>query len=140
MGGHYTHRCNDCGYAVETSGPWEFYRSDDGSIKQYGHPGPASEEAKRSGVYGLRGQVYCIDCGGVDDVVLVEFKQPCKWPESVWLRLISNPELCEPYKTGELPVCPGCGGNRLMLGETLGEQQCPRCTTGRLVATRDWIS
>jgi len=71
VGTVYTHRCSECDYSFETSGPWEFYRTDDGSIKAYGHPVPGSLEAQQRGVYGLRAEVYCPACDDVMDVILV---------------------------------------------------------------------
>jgi len=138
MGAAYTHRCDRCGYSFHTSGPWEFYRADDGSIRPYGHPAPLSAEAAERGVHGLLGKVYCPACDQVREVVLVEFTEPCRRPRSVWL---DPPEPLAPYSSGELPACPGCGGTRLVLGDEGGEGlTCPRCGAGRLVATMDWIS
>ena len=78
MGAHYTYRCEACGHEVSTSGPWEFYRDEQGRRQAYGHPVPCSKEAARRGVYGLSGELYCPTCDRVFDLVLVEFKQPVR--------------------------------------------------------------
>lgn len=46
MGGFWDCVCDNCGYKVETSGPWDFYRDTEGKRKTYGHPKPYSREAK----------------------------------------------------------------------------------------------
>jgi hypothetical protein len=59
MGSWYKLKCDNCGYSVNTSGPWEFYRDSEGKRKPYGHPVPTSKEAEESGIHGLTGELYC---------------------------------------------------------------------------------
>jgi hypothetical protein len=137
MGAQYTYRCYACGYEVSTSGPWEFYRDEQGRRKSYGHPVPCSEEAAQRGVYGLSGLFYCPACDGVFDLVLVEFKQPVK-EGSVWL---GAGEPKDEYRKPGAVKCPKCAGTDLLLGAEQGRVvPCPRCKRGRLAAKMDWIS
>ena len=83
MGSGYEYACDNGGRQVSTSGPWEFYRKDEGKIKSYGHPDPSSEEAKNHGIAGLMGSTYCIQCDRVfHRIVIIDYKTPS--PES-WL-------------------------------------------------------
>lgn len=138
MGGHYVHHCNQCECSFETTGPWEFYRTDDGSIHPYGHPGAMSHEAEERGIYGADADVYCPVCDRVFSVILIEYKEPYRCLDGRWS---GSGEALEEYEAGDLPVCPSCGGKRLILDDKYEEQlKCPRCATGQLVGNMDWIS
>jgi len=45
-----------------TSGPWEFYRDEEGRRKPFGNPVPISKGAAERGIYGLSGKLYCPNC------------------------------------------------------------------------------
>jgi len=123
---------------VCTSGPWEFYRDSEGVRKPYGHPVPASEEARRRGIHGLSGVLYCPDCDRVSDLILVEFKKPSQDGLSVWAGT------CEPkdeFKTKGALACPNCGNKKLVLEPVEGrEVTCPRCKEAILEGRMEWIS
>jgi DNA-directed RNA polymerase subunit M/transcription elongation factor TFIIS len=138
MGAGYVHKCNECGYSVSTSGPWEFYRDSKGKRKPYGHPVPMSEEARQRGIYGLSGALYCPNCDEVFDLILVEFKKPSQDSLSVW------GGMCEPkdeFKDEGAVKCPKCDNRNLILGPMEDrEVTCPRCKEGKMVGEMEWIS
>jgi len=138
MGAQYSHTCNKCGYSVTTSGPWELYRDRQGERRWYGHPVPLSDEAKKRGIHGLSGTVYCPSCDERCDLILVEFKKPSHDSLSVWSGK------CEPldeFKEKGAVKCPRCGHSDLILGPVEDREiTCPRCKEGRLVGKMDWIS
>lgn len=140
MAAGYFWRCSKCIRSFSTAGPWEFYRDHQGNRKSYGHPGPASDEATRSGVWGLSGDVYCPDCDKTfKDLVLVDFKKPYRG-FSVWIDLDS----CDPkdgFNDEGMGKCPEFGGTNLIL-ESVEDKQvtCPRCKKGKLIGKMDWIS
>ena len=65
MGAGHEWICNTCGYAIKTSGSWEFYRDSKGQHKPYGHPGAGSEEARNAGIKGFSTEAYCPTCDSV---------------------------------------------------------------------------
>lgn len=138
MGAAYQLRCNKCGHAVSTSGPWEFYRDAQGQVKDYGHPVPCSKEAKQCGIAGLRASLYCPDCDKVSEVVIVEFKEPSRQALDVWS---GRAEPKDEYMREEGVRCPACQGSRLVLAPEDGQTvACPRCRSGAMVASMEWIS
>jgi len=138
MGASYIHKCNNCGYSVSTSGPWEFYRGKSGRRKLYGHPSSVSTEAKQYGIAGLSGKLYCIVCDKVLDLILVEFEHPSKESMDVWSGR------CKPMSKYELPEsvkCRKCGNTELLLEPFDNSNiSCPRCNKGQLVGNMEWIS
>ena len=138
MGAGYVHKCDKCGYSISTSGPWEFYLDSTGKRKPYGHPTPISREAKKRGIYGLSGELYCVDCNMTFDLILVEFKKPSLDALSVWG---GRCELKDEFNDEGAVKCPKCGGRNLILGPVEdGEITCPRCKEGELVGAIEWIS
>jgi len=138
MGAGFKHICSSCGYSIETSGPWEFYRDRGGNRHPYGHPCPVSDTAAESGIYGLSGEVYCPTCDKVFDVVLVEFKEPSQNTLSVWS---GRCEPAEKFKKKGAVQCPQCGDSHLILGPEMETKSlCPRCQKGVLEGTVVWIS
>ncbi|MFW6035856.1 MAG: hypothetical protein ACOCRZ_06335 [Halothermotrichaceae bacterium] len=134
MGSVYVHTCSNCGYTVETSGPWEFYRDSEGKRKLYGHPAPVSEEARERGIYGLSAKIYCPECDNVHDLIIVEYKKSTDNTLQVWLGE------CEPKNT-EVPECPGCGNRKLVfVPDEDRKVKCPRCNEGVLEGRQEWIS
>ncbi len=137
MGSGYEYTCDNCGRHISTSGPWEFYRNDEGKIKSYGHPGPWSEEAKNHDIAGLMGSLYCIQCDRVfHNVVMVEFKTPSLDSLSVWW---GRNEPQDIYKDKGSVKCPKCGNTSLIL-EIEDEIVCPRCKKGKLIGGCQWDS
>jgi len=138
MGAVHSHTCNKCGYSVTTSGPWEFYRDGEGERRWFGHPLPLSDEAKKRGIYGLFGTLYCPSCDETFDRILVEFKKPSHDFLSVWLGK------CEPldeFKQKGAVRCPRCGGLNLVLGAMKDREiACPRCIEGKLVGRVEKIT
>lgn len=71
MGSGYVHTCHACGYAVKTSGPWEFFRDRDGQRQFAGHPG-YSVEALPAGIAGYTARIYCPDCDTESEIVVLD--------------------------------------------------------------------
>jgi hypothetical protein len=138
VGASYVHICDGCGYRVRTSGPWEFYRDDEGRVRDYGHPAPVSKEAIEAGIHGLMGRHYCPRCDKVSRVIVVEFVEPYRGRGSVWLEGAAvKPE----YKREGAVKCPRCGAIELILEPAEeGGPPCPRCRGGTLVGTMEWIA
>ncbi len=138
MGAGYTLHCNACNYSVETSGPWEFYRDENGRCHEYGHPVPVSEAAAERGVYGFFGKLYCSTCDKVVDVILVEFKEPCRDHYLIWL---GDHEPQEKYLDEDAVRCPVCE-NRFLILEPDNDHapSCPRCGKGVLIGGMEWVS
>jgi hypothetical protein len=138
MGTGYIHKCDKCGYSVKTSGPWEFYRDNEGRRKHYGHPVAISDEARAKGIYGLSGILFCRDCNKTSDLIIVEFKEASPDALSVWSGK------CEPkddYKKHEAIKCPECGCSNLILGTKENTKTiCPKCKEGKLAGMMEWIS
>ena len=123
----YVHVCDKCGFTVETSGLWEFYRDSNGKFKSYGHPIPNSIEAEESGIYGLYGIYYCVDCGKNSQNIVFESKFPVFEKTALWnVRL----EPISPYGDGFRPVCEHCGSKRIFLHPA--KVPCPKCKEGYL--------
>lgn len=138
MGAQNSFTCGECGYTVTTSGPWEFYRDEDGARHPYGHPGPASREARERGVWGLSAELYCPDCDEVHDIVVVEFVEPVSDARDVWMRNYTPRQ--EFQRPGGVR-CPGCGGTFMLLGpEGAPPVDCPRCGSVSMTGKQDWIS
>ena len=137
MGASYLHTCDNCGYSVSTSGPWEFFRDAEGARQPYGHPAPMSREAKSRGIFGLSAHVYCPHCDRTFDLVLIEYKKPTSKSLSVWM---DKSEPADEYD-GKVLKCPKCGNTDLLLDESDGKEVvCPRCNKGKLVSRMEWIS
>ena len=119
MGAGYVHECDQCGYSIHTSGPWEFYRDSEGNRKPYGHPKPSSEEARRRGIWGFSAILYCPKCDKTYDIVLNEFR----------------------FKEEKAVKCPECGSTSLLCA-ACGDTgiTCPRCGKGNLVGMMEYIS
>ncbi len=128
MASFFTHRCDQCGYEVETSGPHEFYRDEKGEIRWYGHPVPASEEARKAGVHGLIHTCYCPKCDKKFNHIVLEFPKPVavdRRKDSPWFHLNEG-------KTNQNPLkCPDCGNTEIVFDKS--DVDCPRCQKGKLV-------
>jgi hypothetical protein len=130
MGCWFNWECDSCEYEFTTEGPWEFYRDERGRRRDYGHPSPASPEAEQRGIYGFWGKLYCPDCDAVKNVIIVEFREPCRGALGAWF---GGSEPRPEYASGDRPVCPKCKGKRLMMDMALDETfPCPRCRKGRI--------
>ena len=127
MGAGFVHNCDNCGYSVNTSGPWEFYRDKEGNRKPYGHPGPMSREAKKRGIWGFSEDQYCPKCDEVFDVIVVEFAGPNqRWAPK------------DEYKKIK---CPKCGVRNLIFVSQEGKEvTCPRCRKGKWIGRMEYIS
>ena len=128
MGSGTEWKCNSCGYEVITSGPWEFYRDATGQRKPYGHPVPISDEARQAGMKGFSVKWYCPDCRTVQDVILIEYKEPVAHYEK-WKGFGQSSE--------SAPECPKCGAE---LKRMLKGHVCPRCTDGKFEYSSWWIA
>lgn len=149
----YSHKCNKCSYAVFTSGPWEFYRDNEGRRKQYGHPAPISLEAAKTGIYGYSATVYCPDCDRTSNVVLREYKKPYRRRRNSFLLLrsvydfpipkfmLGLPKLKEEYKKEDAVKCPKCGNTNLVRPDEdeVRIVTCLRCKEGQLIPQRERI-
>ncbi len=125
--------CTECGYEVETSGLHEFYRDKSGKRKLYGHPIPTSKEAEERGIYGFSAELYCPICDEVFDLIVVEYKRPCKEELNylkVWFDMV---EPKDEYREDDEVRCPKCGNTELILEPEEDEEvKCPRCKRGIL--------
>ena len=120
MGAGTEWKCNNCGYTINTSGPWEFYRNAVGRRGVYGHPKPTSKEAAQTGIKGYFVKWYCPNCRTVEDSVEIEFKEHVDRHEQ-WNQL----EMALPPKA----FCTSCGAE---LQERLdGDEICPKCNKGK---------
>lgn len=137
MGVTFSHRCDNCGYSVSTSGPWEFYRDNNGNLKPFGHPGPMSEEAEQRGLYGLYAELYCANCDKAFSIVLIECEKPSNpaLPPNE-----SIPALKDEFKRTPAPKCPKCGNTHLLFTPARREVTCPRCKRGKLVGKLESLS
>ena len=138
MGAGYIFKCDHCDYSFFTTGPWEFYRDFKGNRHPYGHPSPFSEEAAKQGIAGLFCCVYCPNCDGTKELIIVEYKKPSKNSLMVWSGR------CEPkeeYKEAGAVKCPTCGNTKLILGpEEIKSIDCPRCKKGKMIGQMTMIS
>jgi DNA-directed RNA polymerase subunit M/transcription elongation factor TFIIS len=138
MGTGYTYKCDRCGYAVSTSGPWEFYRDSKGNRKPYGHPVPTSQEAKERGIYGFSGDLYCPKCDKIFDVVLVEFTGPLRDYFAAWA---GWREPRDEFKEEGGVKCPECHVTNMIWDTSEAEKVvCPRCKEGILHGEVIWIA
>lgn len=137
MGAKFVHQCDNCGYSVSTSGPWEFYRDNNGNLKPFGYPGPMCEEAEQRGIYGLYAELYCPSCDEVRTVVLFEAEKPSNPASSA---NGSMPAPRNEFKRRHAPRCPECGNTHLLFTPATKEVICPRCKKGKLVGKMEWIS
>jgi len=141
MGAYYHHHCDCCGYAFETSGPWEFFETDPHEDRFSGHRGSIcdSNPAQKFGVLGLRARVFCLGCGRFVNLVLAKHmilarieKSRRRLLEDLWT---NQPEGFALPKVARLPPCPHCGKEKLVLGYgPRSSAQCPHCGAGTLLA------
>ncbi len=57
-------------------GSWRVNRYGPGMGKRYDHPIFMDEEAEKQDIYGYCGNLYCPNCGGKFDFILVDFEKP----------------------------------------------------------------
>ena len=120
--------CNNCDLSVHTYGPWEFYRNSKGVLRHYGHPTPNSKTARKAGIYGLAGNYFCLSCGKLVEVILVEFKTPCYDAAKAWSGDI---EPKDEYKNVRNSNCPNCGGEKVVQSIPDDDEiNCPKCKIG----------
>ena len=137
MGAVFEHKCNSCGYSVSTSGPWEFYRKKNGRMEPYGHPVPVSKEAQERGIYGLYGNLYCPICDATHEIILVEFKEPCRRSIQAWG---GEFEPKDEYKKKDVVKCPSCDNTELVLYPEAEKQLvCQHCRIGVMVGSMRFI-
>lgn len=138
MASCYLHKCDHCGYSVQTLGLNEFYRDARGRRRPHGHPTPISREAERSGIAGFSAELYCPRCDRVYDLVVVEFERPAARSLDAWMGWVKPKEQ---YSREDAVRCPDCGNAELLLGPPEGKPpMCPRCGRGRLISEEIWIS
>ena len=137
MGAVFEHKCTSCGYSVSTSGPWEFYRDKNGQMTPYGHPVPASKEAQERGIYGFYGTLYCPICDATHEIILVEFKEPCRRSIQAWG---GEFEPKEEYQKKDAVKCPSCGSIALLFGPAKEKQLvCQHCGKGMMIGSTRFI-
>jgi hypothetical protein len=129
----YDWTCDNCNYTIRTSGLWEFYRDRLGLRHRYGHPTPKSDEAKRAGVKGFTGVLYCTKCRQLREIVVYEFDQPQNGSMGACMSF-SNPKIPhKEYKT----VCDICGNH---LKDRIGNICCPKCGKGKFKESGRFMS
>ncbi len=67
------------------------------------------EEAKKQGVYGYYGDLYCPNCRQIYDFIFVEFERPYPQFLSAWREIIKK-EMDE-----DVMICPRCGHRNMEL-------------------------
>ena len=138
MGAHYTYTCDACGLSFETSGPWEFYRDESGTLMDYGHPGPHTEEAEQRGIYGFYCELFCPSCLKTEKVIVVEYKKPAACALSAHF---GNLEVMDKYREPGAVKCPDCGNLDLILFTRENQiLKCPLCKDGAMKGGMDWVS
>ncbi len=140
MGMYYRHRCDRCGYAFETSGPWAFLETEplEHRLSERRDSSPAHTES-RTGTLGVSIRVYCPGCSGLVNLVLAKHflfprhGEPRRnFLESIWN---SSPEAPPLAQITRLPPCPHCGGEKFILAGGPGTaHRCPNCGDGTLLA------
>ncbi len=135
MGSCYRFTCDHCGFSFNASGPWEFYRDRAGTLKHYGHPIPASEEARAAGVYGMYGRFFCLNCEHEVEIILREARSPVRDSLLLWMGAYEPKE-----RVGGDYRCPCCSGKNILLFPEDPPHECPHCVAGRLIGVLEWIS
>ena len=94
---------------LSTDSPKKPQRNRAGTRAEGDHPLPADPEAKRQGMYGYYGDLYCPNCQEMFDFIFVEFEK--RYPEflSAWKEIIMQ-EMDE-----DVMLCPRCGLRNLEL-------------------------
>jgi hypothetical protein len=138
MGQGFPLECNVCKAKREPSGPWEFFRNQDGEMEDYGHPEPKSKEAEEAGIHGFYAEMYCMHCGDLRNVILEEYEQPVN---SALELLTGDKQPTIKYRNEDDPACPVCSKRGLVLRpEPLADIPCPQCDDGQLQLVGSWIS
>lgn len=125
MGMRNKYKCSNCDFEEEISGPWEFYRDENGIRHPYGHPGALSKEAEAKGVKGFYEVGYCSKCNQVRDAITLEFEKPVY--EDWWGKAID--EEGKRFK----PTCSECGTKLYGFLDNI----CPKCGKPCLT-TMEW--
>ena len=128
MGTGYFHHCSHCSFSLSTSGPWEFYRDEEGNRQAYGHPIPLSPEAEERGIWGYSAEIYCLQCMELQETILVEWGDPRE--EDFPLQEIPDTP----------PTCPICQSKKVIFEASRRELPCPQCKKGTLKGEVEWIS
>ena len=82
------------------AGSWQFNRKKGGTRKRCDHPILMGEETEKQDIYGYCGNLYCPNCGGKFDFILLEFEKPSADSFSLWtLEQIDQ----------DIMKCPKCG-------------------------------
>ena len=126
MSSAYRYRCDSCSLEFKTSGPWPFFRDEQGRVL-------ISKEAHRKGARGLLAEVFCLQCRSPSEVVLVERggqaagAAPGVGAAGAAAGGAAATDARWPSR------CPRCGSDRLLLAPDLeAEVPCPVCGQGRL--------
>lgn len=140
MGAYYQHRCDLCGYAFETSGPWTFFETVLRERCFSDHQDPSSDHiGTRIIKLGLSIRVFCPGCRRLVNLVLAKhvifpgLEQPRRGLlESIWN---NRPEAPPLPQISRLPPCPHCGGEKFILAcEPSAAHRCPHCGAGTMLA------
>ncbi len=86
----------------QTSGLWIGQRHIPQKKRVYGQPILLGSGEKKEEAYGFAGDLHCLNCGGMFDFIMIEFKEA--FPFSILL----NGELKEEFEE-EIFKCPKCG-------------------------------
>jgi hypothetical protein len=122
----YRYRCDYCSLEFKTSGPWPFFRDEQGRTL-------IAKEAHRKGACGLLAEVFCLQCCRPSQVVLVERggrEVGAAPPEGRRGAAAGEPAATDARWPSR---CPRCGSDRLLLAPDLEtEVPCPACGQGHL--------
>jgi len=109
MATFYKHPMEEDDYSWLSADSCGFERNRAGTGLECGHPIFVDEEAKRQGMYGYYGDLYCPDCQEMFDFIFVEFEKRYPAFLSAWREIIMQ-EMDE-----DVMLCPRCGRKNLEL-------------------------
>jgi uncharacterized protein YbaR (Trm112 family) len=109
MATFYKHLREESDYSWLSTDSPEPQRNRAATGPECNHPILAEPEAKRQGMYGYYGDLYCPNCQEMFDFIFVEFEK--RYPEflSAWKEIIMR-EMDE-----DVMLCPRCGQRNLEL-------------------------
>jgi hypothetical protein len=94
--------------SLSTPGFWLSQLSSAPNAQKYGFPILMGEDGQKGGIHSYGGDLYCPNCGGNFDFILIEFE------DSLPYCLIGDTSIIEEFDE-DIKNCPNCGHKELML-------------------------